>query len=112
MAQKDRKRRYRDFVARYLARGAVGVSVGLTAVATTSAAKPSSGASNEQASAVSFSERLAAVRSAVSEHLDEPLAVAQVIPHPPPPPPPFKNFFGKAPFQDAFRNVPPPPPPK
>jgi hypothetical protein len=115
---KDRKSRYRGFVARYLARGAVGVSVGLTAVAS-AAAKPSADASRGQASAGSFSLRLAAVRSAVSEHLagerftsgclDEPLTVAQIIPHPPPPPQPFRNFFAKAPFQDAFRNVPQPP---
>jgi hypothetical protein len=38
-------------------------------------------------------------------------AAAGPIPFPPPPPPPpFKNFFGKAPFQDTFRNVPQPQP--
>lgn len=100
----------KGFVARFLARGAVGVSVGLAAVAVASAEKSSNEASDQRGSPGLFSDRLSAVRSAVSEHLNDQLTVAQVVVPRPPPPPPFRNFFGKAPFQDAFRNVPPPPP--
>jgi hypothetical protein len=102
-----RQNAYIDFIARYLARGAVGVSVGFAAVAPASA-KPTS---DTDTAARSFAERLATIRAAVSDHVNPPFDMAQVLPHPPPPPPPkqFLNVFGKAPFADAWRNVPPPP---
>jgi hypothetical protein len=95
------KHPYRDFIIHYLARGALGVSVGLAGIASVATATPSevSGA---------FSERIAAVRSAVSEQVNEPPVLAQVVPRPLPPQP-FKNFFGKAPFQDTFKKSAPPP---
>jgi hypothetical protein len=103
----EQKKAYVELIARYLARGAVGVSVGFAAVAPVSA-KPTA---DTNATARSFAERLAAIRAAVSDHVNRPFDIAQIIPRPPPPPPkPFFNVFGKAPFSDAFRNVPPPPP--
>jgi hypothetical protein len=108
-----RQNAYVDFIARYLVRGAVGVSVGFAAVAPTSA-KPTV---DTDAAERLFAERLAAIRAAVSDHVspsqvNPSIYLAQGLPHPPPPPPPkpFSNFFGKAPFSDAWRNVPQPPP--
>src|SRR5205085_1569051 len=59
----------------------------------------------------SFSDRLSAIRSAVSEQVNGEIVSPQVPrPLPPrPPPEPFKNFFGKAPFQDTFKNSTPSP---
>jgi hypothetical protein len=61
---------YKAFVARYLARGAVGVSLGLAAVTPVSVAHASTN-SHEEALTASFSERLRIVRSAVSEQIKE-----------------------------------------
>jgi hypothetical protein len=104
----SQKKRYKDFVSRYLARGAVGVSLGLAAVAPVASSTHAETTSSEPRTTRSFSDRLAAVRSAVSDHVNEPLVVAQITPIKPPPPAPFKNFFGKAPFQDTFKNKPAP----
>jgi hypothetical protein len=99
--------RYKDFAGRYFARGAVGVSVGLAAISPTVAAVDLDASRGEQSTARSFSDRLSNIRSSVSEHVDESLAVAQIT-RPPPTPQPFKNFFGKQPFQDTFKNTPAP----
>jgi hypothetical protein len=113
-----RQNAYVNFIARYLVRGAVGVSVGFAAVAPASAKPTGDAAASERA----FADRLAMIRAAVSDHVnptvvdpspvDPSFDLAQILPHPPPPPPPrpFSNFFGKAPFSDAWRNVPAPPP--
>ena len=104
---------YKKFVLRYLTRGAVGVSVGLAAVATAAAhqqAKPA-----EQAAAKSFSERLAMVWRAVPETNEgadaaEPQHLAQGViirpPFPNVPRPPHGKTHTK-----TFPNTPPPRPP-
>jgi hypothetical protein len=92
---------YKAFVRAYLFRGAMGVSVGLAAVAAVSPDAQGS-VTPDQPVVPSFAERLSKVRSAVSECLQEQelLRVVQLpIPHPPPPlPRPFANF-GKAPLE-------------
>jgi hypothetical protein len=109
--QNKQKNPYRDFVDLYLARGAVGVSVALTAIAPSPAATNLNTSLTEQ-KVMKFADQLSNIRSAVSSIVSEPLILSQVSPPRPPVPPPFKNFFGKAPFQDSFRNVPNPNPPK
>jgi len=100
---------YKEFIARYLARGAIGVSVGLAALAP-AAAEQSDPGSQEQINPKPFAERLSTIRSAVSEHLNESLKTAQIIVHPFANAPPFhnvqpfKNFFGKEPFKDTWKN--------
>jgi hypothetical protein len=105
------KNRYKDFVSNYLARGAIGISVGFAAVTPVSPATHAGTTAAEQTG--SFSDRLSAIRTAVSEQVNElvvsPQGTRPGIP-PRPPPEPFKNFFGKAPFQDYFANVPRPKP--
>jgi hypothetical protein len=105
---------YKKFVLRYLTRGAVGVSVGLAAVATAAAhpaAKPA-----EQVAVKSFSERLAMVWRAgpqADETSDaaEPQQLAQgtIRPFPNiwrPSPPPHGKTHTK-----TFNKNPPPRPP-
>jgi hypothetical protein len=104
----SQKNPYKAFVARYLIRGAVGVSVGLAAITPVCAANSPEQNRGELPTTTPFSEKLSKVRSAVSEHLNESLLLAQRPGPRPFPPEPFKNFFGKAPFEDAFRNAPPP----
>jgi hypothetical protein len=99
--------RYKDFAARYLARGAIGVSVGLAAIAPAAATAEDEASRGEQSATHSFSGRLSTIRSAVSEHVQASFDVAQIT-RPPPTPQPFRNFFGKQPFQDTFKNTPAP----
>jgi hypothetical protein len=94
---------FKQFVARYLARGAVGVSVGLAAVAPAVAKQPDAG-SPGPASAKAFAGRLSAIRAAVSAHIDDTTKTAQIVPHPFANAPPFKNFFAKEPFKDTWKN--------
>lgn len=98
------KARYKNFVGRYLTRGAVGVSVGLAAIAS-SATKQAEASHNEQPTTSSFSERLSNVRAAVSEYVEETQQTAQVVPRPFANAQPFKNFFGKQPFHDTWKNT-------
>jgi hypothetical protein len=105
---------YKAFVARYLARGAVGISVGLAAVSPLSAASlPAAASEQGRTGPSSFADRLSTIRAAVSETIKQAQQEqAQVLPHPPPPPPkPFTNF-GKAPFKDTWKNFSKAPPPK
>lgn len=99
---------YKAFVGRYLARGAAGVAVGLAVV---TAPASSEATSTEDTGARSFADRLSIVRSAVSEHIKESeMLLAQGVLPPPvrttPPPPPVRSFenFGKAAFQDSWKN--------
>ncbi len=114
----DTKACYRRFAARYLALGAAGITAGFIAVTPTVAtpAAPAHEVKKDPQGPTSFADRLSAVRSAVAEHLDGQLKLAQII-HPPLPPPPilrpFTDVFrneGRQPFSDAFRNVRPTPP--
>lgn len=104
------KNGYKDFISSYLARGALGISVGFAVVTPISSATHMGMTVSKQTG--SFSDRLSAIRSAVSEQMNGEIVSPQV-PRPPlpprPPPEPFKNFFGKAPFQDTFKNSPPTP---
>lgn len=107
------KNPYQDFVLRYLARGAVGVSVGLAAVS----CPPAAAHQQAQPAARSFSDRLALIWEAIpdsqSTELDR-LAQGTIHPFPNTLPfkntPPFRNEFDKAtpfkdiPFSKAFRN--------
>jgi hypothetical protein len=103
--------KYQTFLRHYLARGAVGVSVGLAAVTPAPAAATTEPASHEQATR-SFADRLGMVRSAATKLAeDSEILLAQGITRPPPgevfrPPPaerPFDNW-GKAAFEDAWKN--------
>ncbi len=103
------KNAYRDFVNKYFARGALGISVGLAAVTPASPTTLVETITGEQKE--SFSDRLSVIRSAVSEEVNGVSdSMQKPLPPPRPPPEPFKNFFGKAPFQDTFKNTPPPAP--
>ena len=106
MDNKAQTSRLRRFVTRYFARGAVGVSVGLASVAAVSAEPTLNVPLGKEQGFKSFSERLAAVRTAVSEQLNDTMTTAQVVTSRPPPPPPFRNFFGKAPFQEFVQKRP------
>jgi hypothetical protein len=104
--------KYQTFLRHYLARGAVGVSVGLAAVAPAPSAASTEPVSHEQAAARSFADRLGMVRSAASKLADESeILLAQGVARPPPgtifrPPPPVKQFdnWGKATFKDTWKN--------
>jgi hypothetical protein len=103
--------KYQTFLRHYLARGAVGVSVGLAAVAPAPAAASTEPASQEQAAAGSFADRLGMVRSAASKLAAESeILLAQGVARPPPGgvfrPPPVKQFdnWGKATFKDTWKN--------
>jgi hypothetical protein len=108
----SQKNPYKDFVGRYLARGAVGVSVGLAVIAPASAVQHPETNGNEPSAARSFSDRLSTLRSAVSEHVNELANVAQLVP----PAPPFSNAppFTKVPegpqgpFTNVFHKITPP----
>jgi hypothetical protein len=58
---------YKAFVARYLTRGAVGVSVGLAAIAPTTAAQRANVTSDDQGAKRSFGEKLQIIRSTISD---------------------------------------------
>lgn len=102
---------YKEFVLRYLARGAVGVSVGLAAVATAAAHQEAKAAG--QTAAKSFSERLAMVwragpQSDETSDAAEPQHLAQGVirPFPNLPRPPHGKTHTK-----TFNKNPPPRPP-
>jgi hypothetical protein len=100
------KKPYREFVVRYLSRGAVGVSVGLAAVAASSAQAHQQTNHDEQQQRESFSNRLSTLWGAISDSENEPFSVAQVLPHPIPPTPPHGKIF-----TNQFNKVSPDPPP-
>jgi hypothetical protein len=104
------KKPHREFVIRYLSRGAIGVSVGLATVAASSASAHQPTNREEPELARSFSDRLSTVWSAISDQATEPLSLAQIVPRPPPVPP-FRNVpHGKI-FTNQFNKVSPAPPP-
>src|SRR5690349_12466006 len=103
----DTKACYRRFIARYFALGAAGISAGFIAVTPSAATTtPAHETLTESPTPASFAVRLAAVRSAVTEHLDG-VTLDQITR---PPPPPFFNVFGKAPLSPPPPPPPPPPP--
>ena len=103
--------KYQTFLRHYLARGAVGVSVGLAAVSAAPATASTEPASHEEATRT-FADRLGMVRSAATKLVQESeFLLAQGITRPPPgaifrPPPPERPFdnWGKATFQDTWKN--------
>jgi hypothetical protein len=62
---------YRTFVGKYLTRGAVGVSVGLAAVASTPCDAATQQNTDDQVAAQSFAGRLSTVRTAVADYMKE-----------------------------------------